>query len=72
MEILTMKWLELMKQYNYDEQQMYESFPFKIKGVVFSSILPVANKYMIRIADILGEYTQEIREWISRTEKKLL
>ena len=24
---------------------------------------------MIRIADILGEDTQEIREWISRTEK---
>lgn len=48
---------------------MYESFPFKINGLVFSSILHVANKYMIRIADILGEDTQEIREWISRTEK---
>jgi hypothetical protein len=60
--------IELMKQYNYDQQEMYESFPFKIKGLVFSSILHVANKYMIRIADILGEDTQEIKEWISRTE----
>jgi len=60
--------IELMKQYNYDQQKMYESFPFKIKALVFSSILHVANKYMIKIADILGEDTQEIKEWKSRTE----
>jgi hypothetical protein len=61
--------IELMKQYNYDEQKMYHSFPFKIKSLVFSSILYIANKYMIRIADILGQETREIREWISRTER---
>ncbi len=60
--------IELMKQYNYDQQKMYESFPFKIKALVFSSILHVANKYMIKIAEILGEDTQEIKEWKSRTE----
>jgi len=60
--------IELMKQYNYDQQKMYESFPFKIKALVFSSILHVANKYMVKIADILGEDTQEINEWKSRTE----
>ncbi|HYA81900.1 MAG TPA: trehalase family glycosidase [Candidatus Bathyarchaeia archaeon] len=60
--------IELMKQYNYDQQKMYETFPFKIKALVFSSILHVANKYMIKIADILGEDTQEIKEWKSRTE----
>jgi hypothetical protein len=52
---------------------MYESFPFKIKDVVFSSILYVANKYMIKIANIIGveeeeKDTAEIREWMSRTE----
>ena len=62
--------IELMKQYNYDEQKMYESYPFKIKGLVFSSILHVANKYMIRIADTLGQETQEIREWISRSQPR--
>ena len=64
--------IELMKQYNYDEQKMYEYFPFKIKSIVFSSILYVANKYMIKIASILGlgeGDTQQIKEWISRTEK---
>jgi hypothetical protein len=60
--------IQIMRQYNYDQQKMYESFPFKIKGVLFSSILYVANKYMIKIADIIGEDTQEIKEWISRTE----
>jgi Glycosyl hydrolase family 63 C-terminal domain len=60
--------IELMKQYNYDEQKMYESFPFKIKSIVSSSILYVANKCMIRIADILGEDIQEIREWLSMTQ----
>jgi glycogen debranching enzyme len=60
--------IELMKQYNYDQQKTYESFPFKIKGLVSSSILYIANKYLVRIADILGEEVQEIKEWISRTE----
>jgi len=60
--------IELMKQYNYDEQKMYESFPFKIKSIVSSSILYVANKCMIRIADILGEDIQEISEWLSMTQ----
>ena len=53
--------LELMKHYNYDQQKMYETFPFKIKGLLFSSILYVANKYMIKIADILEEDTHEIK-----------
>ena len=61
-----------MKKDNYDQKKMYEIFPFKIKDVVFSSILYVANKYMIRIADIIGkghEDKAEIRQWMSRTEQ---
>lgn len=62
--------IELMKQYNYDDNQMYESFPFKIKDVIFSSILYVANKYLIKIANILGERNiDEINQWISRTKQ---
>jgi len=64
--------IELMKKYNYDQKKMYQSFPFKIKDVVFSSILYVANKYMIKIANIVGERkedTAEIGEWISRTKQ---
>jgi hypothetical protein len=63
--------IELMKQYNYDENEMYKSFPFKIKAIVFSSILYVANKYLIKIADILEEKNNinEINQWIYRTEQ---
>jgi hypothetical protein len=64
--------IELMKHDNYDQKKMYQSFPFKIKDVVFSSILYVANKYMIKIANIVGEKeedTAEIREWMSRTKQ---
>ena len=63
--------IELMKQYDYNETQMYHNFPFKIKDIVFSSILYVANKYLIKIANILGEksYANEINKWISRTEQ---
>jgi glucosylglycerate hydrolase len=65
--------IELMKKYNYDQKKIYQSFPFKIKDVVFSSILYVANKYMIKIANIIGqEDTRETREWMSRTERNFL
>jgi len=47
--------IELLKKYDYDQKKIYQSFPFKIKDVVFSSILYVANKYMIKIANIIGE-----------------
>jgi hypothetical protein len=64
--------IELLKKYDYDQKKIYQSFPFKIKDVIFSSILYVANKYMIKIANIIGEEeddTWEIREWMSRTEQ---
>jgi hypothetical protein len=35
--------VDTMKLYNYDQKVMYEKYPFKIKDVLFSSILYVAN-----------------------------
>ena len=64
--------IELMKRYNFDQKKMYKAFPFKIKDVLFSSILYVANKYLIKIADIIGKEEEdkaEIRQWMSRTEQ---
>jgi hypothetical protein len=64
--------VKLMKEkYNYDEQKMYDdgNFPFKVKDIVFSSILYVANKYMVKIGGILDEDTSQVKEWISRTEQ---
>ncbi|HEY7573272.1 MAG TPA: trehalase family glycosidase [Nitrososphaeraceae archaeon] len=60
--------VDLMKEYNYDGKIMYEKYPFKIKDVQFSSILYVSNYALLRIAKLIGEDTEEISEWISRTE----
>ena len=50
--------IEIMKKYDYDEKIMYEKMPFKIKDLLFSSILYVANQYLIKIIDILEEHDQ--------------
>lgn len=61
--------IELMKHYNYDEKRMYENFPFKIKDVPFSSILYTANQVLVHLADLIGEDSSEIAEWISRARQ---
>jgi Trehalase len=60
--------VDQMKLYNYDGKIMYEKYPFKIKDVLFSSILYVANGALLHIAKLIGEDSEEISEWISRTE----
>lgn len=64
--------VEIMKTYNYDEKKIYEKIPFKIKDIVFNSILYVANRAMLEIAVILGENSKEIASWIQRTKKHYL
>lgn len=59
----------LMKEYHYDEERLYERIPFKIKDIVFSSILYVANKCLLEIAHVVGESGQEISSWMERTKK---
>jgi len=61
--------IELMKHYNYDDKALYEKFPFKIKDVEVSGILYVANKILSHIADLIGEDSGEVLEWIARTEQ---
>lgn len=60
--------VQLMKEERYNEERVYERIPFKIKDIVFSSILYVANKCLLEIAQILGEKDEEIRSWMKRTE----
>jgi glycogen debranching enzyme len=60
--------VDTMKEYNYDGKIMYERYPFKIKDVLFSCILYVANWTLLQIAKLIGEDSEEISEWISRTE----
>ena len=47
--------IEIMKKCNYDEKIMYKKRPFKIKDLLFSSILYMANKYLLKIIGILEE-----------------
>jgi glucosylglycerate hydrolase len=57
--------IELMKEkYNYNEQEIYDddNYPSKVKDIVFSSILYVANKYLLKIRKILDEDTSQIKE----------
>ena len=61
--------VDTMKLYNYDQKVMYEKYPFKIKDVLFSSILYVANWALLQIAKLIGDDSEEISEWISRTEQ---
>ncbi|MDY6966422.1 MAG: glycoside hydrolase, partial [Halobacteriota archaeon] len=64
--------VELMKRQNYKEELFYDEFPFKIKDVVFSSILYDANECLLKMAEILGEDDSMIRGWMRRTEDNYL
>ncbi|HEX5187829.1 MAG TPA: trehalase family glycosidase [Nitrososphaeraceae archaeon] len=75
--------IEIMKKYNYSEKEMYENLPFKIKDIIFSSILYVANKCLLEIAKIIEKDDKTINNnnsspyqydksdiniWLKRTE----
>lgn len=71
--------IELMKKYEYNQEEMYKNFPFKVKDIIFSIILYEANKYLLKITEILDKDTNkdttnyrqhkdDINEWLKRTE----
>jgi hypothetical protein len=64
--------VQLMKEkYCYDEGRMSREFPFRVKDIVFSSILYVANCYLLEIARALKRQRDisVIKQWISRAEQ---
>jgi hypothetical protein len=61
--------IELMKKHHYEERRFYLRFPFKIKDVVFNSILYAANQDLLTIANILGEEDGEIKSWIEKEKE---
>ncbi|NIN52878.1 MAG: hypothetical protein GTN80_07310 [Nitrososphaeria archaeon] len=64
--------VEILKRFNYEDEEVYKEMPFKIKDVVFNTILYVANKALLELAKILGEENSEILEWIGRQEDRFL
>ncbi len=63
---------EILKKFDYDDRAIYREIPFKIKDVVFNTILYVANKALLEISKILGEDNEEISEWIKNQEEHFL
>jgi hypothetical protein len=61
--------IEIMKKCRYDEEKVYKKIPFKIKDIVFSSILYVANRSLLKIGSIIGAGTAEIEGWLRMTRK---
>lgn len=64
--------IEILKKENYNIEELYEKYPFKIKDILFSSILYVANKALLDIVDIIGEEKDEILQWMKRTQDNYL
>lgn len=63
---------EILKRFDYDDKAVYKVIPFKIKDVVFNTILYVANKALLELAQILGEKKSEILEWLGRQEGRFV
>lgn len=64
--------VNLMKNYNYDDDSIYKHIPFKIKDIVFSSIAYVANQAMMEIADLIGEHKREVEDWLKQTKQNYI
>jgi len=64
--------VETLKKFDYDDKKVYAKMPFKIKDVVLNTILVVANKALLELAQILGEDKSEISEWLGREEDMFL
>jgi hypothetical protein len=61
--------LELLKRYRYDDAVIHERYPFLVKDVFFTSVLIMANRALLEIADAVGATQAEratIRGWIDR------
>ncbi len=59
--------VELMKRYGYQVERFYSFFPFKVKDAAFNSILYRANICLRQLAELIGEDSKEIEEWLRRT-----
>ncbi|MGH3085941.1 MAG: glucosylglycerate hydrolase [Rubrobacteraceae bacterium] len=63
-------WLvETIKRARCDEKQIYKVHPFRVKDVLMSAILVIANESLLEIADLVDapdEERAEIEAWIPR------
>lgn len=60
--------MDMLKERGYNDHEIYNRHPFKVKDIVFSSILYLANGRLKQMAEALGQQTGEIEEWLKRFE----
>ncbi|WP_220187200.1 glucosylglycerate hydrolase [Pseudonocardia pini] len=61
--------LELLKAYRYDDAVIHERYPFLVKDVFFTSVLLMANRSLLTLAEAVGATEGErstIAGWIAR------
>ncbi|MEX2514855.1 MAG: trehalase family glycosidase [Candidatus Paceibacterota bacterium] len=62
---------EKMREAGYDDEKLRQVHPFQVEDVFFSSVLHLANGYLLRIADTLNENTEEITTWQQRFRENI-
>jgi glucosylglycerate hydrolase len=64
----------LLRQYRYDDADIYRQYPFLIKDVFFSAVLVAANAALLEIADVAGASDSDRRQltgWLDRGRQGL-
>lgn len=59
-----------MKELRYDEEKLNRDFPFKVKDIMCSCAMYVANKHLLMIGEIIQDDKNSdiIRQWMRKTE----
>jgi hypothetical protein len=65
--------IDISKQCNYDEKQMFEKLPFIVLDPLFNSLLIASNESLIRLGTEFGltNIVNQAKEWNKRTIKSL-
>ena len=61
--------LELLKRLRYDDAAIHESYPFLVKDVFLTSVLVMANRALLELAEVVGATEAEratVQGWIDR------
>lgn len=61
--------LELLKRHRYDDAAIHESYPFLVKDVFLTSVLVMANRALLSLAEVVGATEADraaLEGWIAR------
>jgi glucosylglycerate hydrolase len=68
-------WLvELLRKYQYDDDEIHRHYPFQIKDVFFSAVLVAANAALLGMADVAGAGDgdrAQVAGWLERGRRGL-